>query len=104
MTALQPRTKCPDTSDKMSSGRGSVGFRKPHAECASTADFAFHRNLATLALDQCLTYGKTKAGALATLRREEGIEHLLHHIRWHANAGVAHFDDDARIAVPLGVE
>src|SRR6185312_5601502 len=101
---MQPGQNVLMSPDKMSERLGSVGLRKPDAECASTADFAFHRNLATLALDQCLTYGKTKAGSLAAFRREEGIEHFPHHIRWHADAGIGHLNDDARIAVPLGVE
>src|SRR5437899_5718707 len=103
--AQQYRTKCPDLPDKMSATQSeSVGLRKPHAECAPLAYFALRRDLATLTLHQRLTDGQTKAGSLAALRREERVEHLLHHVHAHADAGVGHFDDNARIAVPLGIQ
>ena len=103
--AQQYRTKCPDLPDKMSATQSeSVGLRKPHAECAPLAYFALRRDLATLTLHQRLTDGQTKAGSLAALRREERVEHLLHHVHAHADASVGHFDDNARIAVPLGIQ
>jgi hypothetical protein len=82
---------------------GSVGLRKPDAEDAPATDFAFRRDLATLPLDQCLTYGKTKAGSIPAFRCKEGIEDLLHNIRAYANSGVGHLDDNAGNPIAIGI-
>jgi hypothetical protein len=103
VTAPQPRTKCPDFIGQ-NVRSGSIGFWKPDAERAPATDFTFRRDLTTLALDQCLTYGKTKAGSLAALRREEGIEYFLHNVRVYANSGVDHLDDNAGNPMPEFVE
>src|ERR1044072_1979608 len=104
MTCTRPRCNerqnVRTSPDKMSERFESVGFRKPDAERAPTTDFAFCGDLATLPLDQCLTYRKTETGSALAFSRKEGIEDLFHHVRVHANSGVGHFDDDAGIAVP----
>src|SRR5262245_50844256 len=90
------RTKCPTSY--------LVGLRKPDAECTPATDFAFGSDLAALSLDQCLTYRKTETGSALAFRCKEGIEDFFYDIRIHADSGVGHFDDDARIAVALRIE